>query len=240
MMTSEFEYHNGLDGSPGAPSEPTLVEDVLLLLFQPSSGTIAGETTLFYVLGGAVIADLALAGRVEARESGRFSITLHALGEDPPNDEHLRSAWEYMAEKPRNAQSVLASIGPVLRAPILDRLVARGDLISRATKTFGIFNSTSLSVGSERRAALLDSVRATLLGGEDPNPRTAAAISLLSASGTLSHFHPEIPWSGDVYTRGKQIQMGNWGANAAGSAVTRTMTAITVNPLIAATVLRPD
>ena len=34
--------------------EPLIVEDTLLLLFQPDSGTIAGENILFYVLGGAV------------------------------------------------------------------------------------------------------------------------------------------------------------------------------------------
>ena len=51
------------DRSPSAepiPTEPSLVEDVLLLLFQPDSGTIAGENILYYVLGGAAVADLAL------------------------------------------------------------------------------------------------------------------------------------------------------------------------------------
>lgn len=50
--------------------EESLAEDLLLLLFQPNSGdrggtgTIAGENTLFYVLGGAVLADLALGEQV--------------------------------------------------------------------------------------------------------------------------------------------------------------------------------
>jgi hypothetical protein len=33
-------------------SAPTLAEDLLLVLFQPDSGTIAGENTLYYVLAG--------------------------------------------------------------------------------------------------------------------------------------------------------------------------------------------
>jgi hypothetical protein len=46
------------ENQPG--DEPVLVADVLLLLYQPSSDTIAGENFLFSVLGGAVITDRAL------------------------------------------------------------------------------------------------------------------------------------------------------------------------------------
>jgi hypothetical protein len=47
-----------------APHPDRLIaEDVLLVLFQPSSGTIVGENTLFYVLAGAVLTDLAQQGR---------------------------------------------------------------------------------------------------------------------------------------------------------------------------------
>lgn len=49
---------------------PLLVEDVLLLLFQPDSGTISGESSRFYVLGGAVLGGLALTGRVQVRKDG--------------------------------------------------------------------------------------------------------------------------------------------------------------------------
>lgn len=47
--------------------EPLLVEDVLLLLYQPSSGAIAGENYLYYVLGGAVVADLTLRGLTDRK-----------------------------------------------------------------------------------------------------------------------------------------------------------------------------
>jgi len=50
------------NGTARSTDEALLVEDVLLLLFQPESGTIAGENILFYVLGGAVLADLAPQG----------------------------------------------------------------------------------------------------------------------------------------------------------------------------------
>lgn len=216
--------------------EPLLVEDTLLLLFQPDSGSIAGENILFYVLGGAVLADLAVVGRAEAQKRA-LSTRVEAVGEGPLPDALLEPAWTYLSAKPRGVQTALAAIGPELRGPVLDRLVARGDLIRTEGKTLGIFPSTKLTLGSGRRAALMERVRAALVDGEMPDARTGASIALLSASGTLPQFHHEIPWSGDVYTRAKELERGDWGAAAASSAVTRTMTAIMVNAVIAATVL---
>ena len=217
--------------------DPLLVEDVLLLLFQPRSRTIAGENTLFYVLGGAVVADLALAERIETRPSGRFSSAVHARGGVPPADPLLEPAWTYIAERPRDVQTVLAGFGPHLRGPVLDRLVERGDLDRAATKVLGLFPSTRLSLGGSRRGALLADARAALLGEADPSPRTAAIAALLSASGALPQLHPDIPWNSVVATRGTQFQHGDWGASAAASAVSRTMTAIVTSAVSAATTL---
>jgi len=77
-------------------------------------------------------------------------------------------------------------------------------------------------------------VRSVLTDGETPDIRTAASIALLSASGTLPQFDREIPWSGNVYTRAKAIERGDWGAAAAAEAVARTMSAVLTNALIAA------
>lgn len=214
-----------------------LTEDVLLLLFQPDSGTIAGENILFYVLGGAVLGDLALTERVEVRKHSALSTRVHAVGDAHPSDEILASAWSYVAEKPRGVQTVLAAVGPSLRQPVLDRLVERGDVNREKGKTLGIFPSTKLTLGSGRRAELIADVRAALIDGESPSPRIGASIALLSASGTLPQFHSEIPWSGDVYTRGKNFERGDWGASAAADAVTRTLAAVIANSVMAAAIL---
>lgn len=241
-MSDDLEPQASAD--PNTPSgdaerispDPLLVEDTLLLLFQPDSGTIAGENILFYVLGGAVLGDLALAGRVET-EKRALSTRVSATGEGPLPDALLDPAWSFLSPKPRGVQTALAAIGPELRGPVLDRLVARGDLNREEGKTLGIFPTTKLTLGSGRREALIERVRAALTDGETPDVRTAASIALLSASGTLPQFHREIPWSGDVYTRAKELERGDWGAAAASSAVTRTMAAIITNAVVAATVL---
>ncbi|WP_341947044.1 GPP34 family phosphoprotein [Microbacterium sp. LWH11-1.2] len=241
-MTDDLEPQAA--AAPGAAAgdaerispDPLLVEDTLLLLFQPDSGSIAGENILFYVLGGAVLGDLALAGRVET-EKRALSTRVQATGEGALPDALLEPAWSFLAPKPRGVQTALAAIGPELRGPVLDRLVARGDLNREEGKTLGIFPTTKLTLGSGRRDALMGRVRAALVDGEAPDARTAASIALLSASGTLPQFHREILWSGDVYTRGKELERGDWGAAAASSAVTRTMAAIIGNAVVAATVL---
>lgn len=216
--------------------EPLIVEDTLLLLFQPDSGTIAAENILFYVLGGAVLADLALAGRAEAEEQGPFT-RVRAVGAGEAPDPLLESALTSLSRTPQDVQAVLAGIGPLLRGPVLDRVVARGNLHRTEGKVLGLFPTTRLTLASGRRAALIRDVRATLIDGEDPSARTAASIALLSASGALPQFHAEIPWGTDVYTRAKKLESGDWGAAAASSAVARTMNAVMMNTVIAATVL---
>ena len=213
------------------PAGPLLVDDVLLLLFQPSSGTIAGENTLFYVLGGAVLAELALCGLTRVDESGR---RVAAIGAEPSNDV-LGSGWRYIATKPRNAQSVIAAIGPDLRAEVLDRLVDAGHLLRRRRKLMGFIPTESLTLGSGRRAELLARVRTTLVDGADPDTRTGATIALLSASANLHRFDPDIPWTSSVITRAKDLENGSWSATAAGMAVTRTTVAVITGAVLPST-----
>lgn len=228
------------DRSPSAepiPTEPSLVEDVLLLLFQPDSGTIAGENILYYVLGGAAVADLALTGAVDVDDTRLFARPVSTTADERPADELLAPVWDYLQKKPRDVQTVLAAIGPNLREPTLERLVARGELRAETRKTLGVFSSTHYTLGGDRRARLLDAVRAALVDGADPDARTAALAGLLSASDTLPWFDREIPWTSAVYTRGKAFEQGDWGAAAAASAVARTVLAGVASSLVIAGVV---
>ena len=235
-MNTADEPEHFADDEAGAKRTPLVVEDLLLLLYQPGSRTIAGENVLFYVLGAAVLADLALDERISVADA-RFSTTVSALGDSIPSDPILEPAWAYVAKQPRDAQTVLAAVGPSLRAPVLDRLIERGHLREEAHKTLGLFPTTRLVLASDRRDALIARVKDVLLEGREPDAPTAAIIALLSASGTLPQFDSEIPWGSRVYTRSKQFEQGDWGATAASAAVTRTMTAVVTNAVIAATVL---
>ena len=67
--------------------------------------------------------------------------------------------------------------------------------------------------------AVLAAVRAVLVDGADPDPRTATLAALLSASGVLAWLDPDIPWSGAVHDRGKALEQATWGTAATAEAV---------------------
>lgn len=224
-------------GGAGRPEEnvdsPILAEDLLLLLFQPDSGTIAGENTLFDVLAGAVLADLALHESVIATTTGTRGVVVEAIEGQAPSDDILHSAWDYVSDRPRGVQTILPAIGPKLRQPLLERLVARGDIREESRKVLGVLKATVLKGGRNgRRARLLEDVREVLVGGVEPTPRVAALAALVWGSGTLSKFDPDIPWTAPVLTRARELETGNWVTGTAAEA--RTVTSIIVNSVIVA------
>lgn len=211
---------------PDTQATPTLAEDLLLLLFQPASGTIGGENTLFYALGGAVLAELALAGRVEATDPASAQPKLRAVDGAAPTDPLVRAGWEYVAQKPRSGQALIAAIGPTLREPVITRLLDSGHLSEREHKAMGIFTTTRLTEGSTgRRAQLVTAVRDALTTEHTPEPRIAALTGLLFASGVMPQLDPEIPWNSTTYAAAEQYLRGNRGSTATAEAVARTVAA---------------
>jgi hypothetical protein len=224
------------DARPVRTLPPSLAEDVMLVLFDPRSGAIAGEGTLYYVLGGAVLTELALSGSIAPTGRTGFSGELVAAADGaPPSDPLLREAWDAVREKPRGVQTLLASVGPRLRAPLLERLVARGDIREERRKVLGLIPTTALRAGDgRRRGRLIGSLRATLVDGRRPDERTAALGGLVFASGSLPSLDPELPWSSTVHDRAKRLQEGEWGASAAAEAVQRTIMAVITASVTAA------
>ncbi|QFU89387.1 GPP34 family phosphoprotein [Amycolatopsis sp. YIM 10] len=210
--------------------EPLIAEDLLLLMLDDKSGTPAGAGTLHYALGGAVLVELALRGRVETDGSGGLGgPKVLAAGEGPLGDPLLQEAYDKIAEKPRSVQSLLMAIGGGLRKTLVERLVERGFLRRESKRVLGLIPRTTLPIDDGRyESELRQRVRAVLEDGVEPDVRTAAVVALLSSSGTLPSLHPVPKWSGEVYHRGKEFEEGSWGASAVNTAVTRTATAIAV------------
>ncbi|WP_069386016.1 GOLPH3/VPS74 family protein [Cellulosimicrobium cellulans] len=203
-----------------------LVEDLMLLLLDDATGTIKGEGTLHWTLGGAVLMDLALRGRVETDRER----TVHAVPGPPLGDPLLGDAFERVAKRPRYVGTVLAEIGPPLRARVLDRLVERGLVRRERSKLLGFIPTTRMPPQDlAHEAALLERVRAVLEDGEMPDARTAALVAILSASGTLPQFHPAVGWSNAVASRALRYQNGDWGAAAVGTAVIAQAAAVNVS-----------
>lgn len=210
------------DSAADAGAETTLPEAVMLLLFNPRNGTIVGEgTSLLYTLGGAMLAELAIRAHVRLDDGQRRAL---AVG-DAPEDPLLRGAW-----------SLVIDIGTRSRESTLDSLVARGEIRRYPRRILGLIPSHALEDGGTgARERLLVAVKAALMDGLEPDNRTAAIIALLSASGNLAAMHADIPWSGDIYTRGKEFERGEWGASAASDVIVATLVSQVVGTAFATT-----
>ncbi|QTE31071.1 GOLPH3/VPS74 family protein [Pengzhenrongella sicca] len=230
---------DGLARSAGA--EPTLPEIVMLLLFNPRNGAISGEgLTLMYTLGGAMLTELAIGGHIELDVGKRGA---HAVG-DGPADPLMRGAWKRVPSSARKIRSLVVDIGPRSRESTLNALVKRGEIRRVPHRFLGLIPTHALKGGiTDTRERLLGPVRAALVDGVEPDGRTAALIALLSASGNLAAMHADIPWSGEVYTRGKKFERGEWGARAASEIIVATLVTQVVGNAFAttlATLARPD
>lgn len=213
-------------------SQPTiehpllLAEDVLLLLLDDDSGSLR-QTYLQPLLGGAVLADLALAGAVEADEEPRFWRTAHVHAADGrrPADPVLTAAYDLVAAKPRSAQDLVSRIGKPLKGELTDRLVARGIVRREKHKVLGLFPSTRWpAVDSRHEEQVRRRLGDLLVRGLSPDPRTLALVALLSAV-DLPHKVVDrdgLP-AGQVRSRAKalveEMEEGDWAAKAVRDAV---------------------
>ncbi|GAA1126647.1 GOLPH3/VPS74 family protein [Arthrobacter flavus] len=191
---------------------PILAEDMLLLLMQPPHGRIAGESNLQHILAGAILTELVLDEAVLASVTflGRTRIT--ALPGRRPGDELLGLAWDYIAQKPRDAQRSIGILGKRLREPLMSRLLLRGEVHEIRLSALWVFPVVALTPGaSTYRMQLVSSIRAALVDGTEPTKRTTALIGLLSASQTLPLLRWEIPWNPTSIRRAKNAEEGRWG-----------------------------
>ncbi|MBL7258694.1 GOLPH3/VPS74 family protein [Paractinoplanes lichenicola] len=209
------------------------MEDLMLLLLDDETGVPAAAGTLPYTLGGAVLVELALLGRIGTDGDNTSWINdpkVHVTGEGPLDDPLLQEAYDKVAEKPRGAQSLLLHIGGSLYNPLIERLLERGLIRREKKRVLGIFKMNALpATESDYEPRMRDRIKAVLVDGAQPDTRTAALIALLSSSGALPMLRPQLAWSSPVIKRAKELEQGHWGAEAVNTAVTRTAAAIAVS-----------
>ncbi|ACU38650.1 hypothetical protein Amir_4823 [Actinosynnema mirum DSM 43827] len=231
--------------TPHTPAErhvveptPLIVEDLMLLLLDDETGTMAGAGTMHYSLGGALLVELALRDRVEIIEGteGLGGPKVIATGPQDLEDPLLRTAHEQIAQRTRRAQSVLLEIGAGLYKPVINRLIERDLIRTENKRVLGLFRTTRLpSNAPAHEADLRTKIRATLEDDQPADPRTGALIALLSASGTLPALRPPLPWSSKVAHRAKHIEAGNWAASAVTLAVATATAGAVAAAAVAAT-----
>jgi golgi phosphoprotein 3 len=179
------------------PSEvqvPSLVlflhEEVILLALKDKKGTVEAGTMYPYAIGGAVLAELLMSGRVRTEGEGKKikifvedSSPLH----DPLLDEWLGKIQD--SKRPRLIQEWVTKVAGTskLKHRVAVQLCRRGILRTDEDKILGIFTRKiypELDPGPERE--VLGRLEAAIFGdSEQVDPRTAVLVALASQAGIL-------------------------------------------------------
>ncbi|GAA1623303.1 GOLPH3/VPS74 family protein [Georgenia ruanii] len=212
-----------------------LAEDLLLLLTDDASGrpTLDG-TRLDLVLAGAVVLDLAVAGRVDVSgpgepvRPGRLVVRAPSPTGDAVLDEALRRV---AARRPAKPEAVLPGLAKQLRPTLLTRLTERGILRAAEGRVLGIFPTRAWpAADSSHEDGVRRGLHEVLVVGRSPAPREAALISLLDAAGQVPKV---LAGSGldrrELRRRARDIAAGEF----AGAAVRRAIEAVTAATMAA-------
>jgi len=213
-----------------------IAEDVLLLATDDATGkSTISALQLDPALAGAVLIELVVAGRVNLLGEGRQAKVVVTDGTplgDPVLDVALQSLIDKGPCKPVQAIRLLAK---GLRARLNDLLVQRGILRRESGKVLGLFPTTrwpARDSGPEQDVRAL--VVGVLLKGQEPDGRTAAVISVLTAADMLKTVvqRPDIK---AAKARGKDIGAGNWAGDSIRKVIQETQAAMTAAVMVSTT-----
>jgi hypothetical protein len=208
----------------------TIPQELALLAYD-EEGKHASTTSLDLGLAGAVLLELALAGRV-AVENGKVV----AQDAAPTGDAIADAALQRIARdgRQRKPQAWVQKLRKGLRSQVLGSLVDAGVMQRREDKVLGLFPTDRFppqnpSAENEVRARLDDAV----LHGVTPDPRTAALVSLIRASGLRKAAFPGASRR-SVDARMKTISEGEWAGEAVRQAVQAVYAGIAAAGAVAA------
>ena len=202
-----------------------IAEDVLLLLLDDTKGTVSPWGNADAVLGGAVLAELALLGLATVGEKpGRFrSERVQATGAAQADlDPVLAEGLATIAEKERPASSLVTRIGKGLDNRLAAGLAERRILERREGKRLGLIARTTWPVVDTSRAdQLRRTITVCLANAGRPDERTAALIGLLWAA---DEAHKAVApntatTKRQLKKRAKEIAEGQWAAKAVRDAI---------------------
>ena len=214
-----------------------LAEDLLLLATDDATGkTTVSATHLDPALAGAVLMDLVIAGRINLEGDGRRArvvvVNVEPLG-DPVLDVALQSLIDKGPDKPGHAIGTLAK---GLRDRLNENLAQRGILRRESGRILGLFPTTrwpAQDVGHE--ASLRGAIASVLVTGTEPDGRTAAVISVLTAADMLGTVVDKTDLKA-AKERGKQIGEGNWASDNVRKVIQEAQAAIAAAVIVTTTV----
>jgi hypothetical protein len=165
------------------PNTLTLVEDAVLLALDDKTGAVRKmpPRAYDYLLAGALLSDLALAGRIDTDPEKLTVVSAEATG-DPLLDGPLTRIAAGPAGKPATHWLwVFAEGARDIERAATDRLVNRGILKRSESKILWALGLRRYpTVDNQERVEVLTRLGSLVLGDELPDPKDAILIGLLT------------------------------------------------------------
>ena len=168
----------------------TLVEESVLLALDDQTGALRPMPVLAfgYVLAGALLSDLALAGRVDTDPEKLTVINDEATGDALLDDALRQIAEEKTPQTTAHWLTVLSRDARRIQEAAIERLVERGVLRREERKLLWVIAERRYpTVDNHERIEVLTRLAKLILGDALPEPRDAILISLLTGGGLAEH-----------------------------------------------------
>jgi plasmid stability protein len=193
-----------------------LAEEFTLLAYDEGGTPVTDGTHLDNGLGGALLLDLALAGRLDVVDKRVVVVDPAPTGDAMVDDALARIA----ADKGRRPGHWVTKLAKQARPQALGRLVDQGVLTVEKDRVLGVFPRTKYPAarGRSPEAETRQRLAAAMAGDGPVEPRTAALCALVGATGLDSEVFPGMDRR-RVKARLKEVSEGAWAADAVRKAI---------------------
>lgn len=212
-----------------------IAEELLLLATDDETGkTTVSSANLDPALGGALLIDLVLAGRVGLQGEGRQARITVADGLTEM-DPLLEAGLEKLAEKgPLKTEAAVRRLAKGLRDSLHESLERRGIVRRERGRVLGIFPTTRWpEADSHLEAQVRGEVSAALMLGQEPGPYVGGLIAVLAAADMLKTVVDKADLK-PAKERAKEIAQGNWASEGVRKVIQATHAA-TIAAVVAST-----
>ncbi|MFG2876618.1 GPP34 family phosphoprotein [Streptomyces sp. NPDC048337] len=204
----------------------TLAEEIVLLSLDGESGVARQRQAVGWAAAGGILVELVMAERVSVTDKYLSLSDTTSTGEELLDSRiGLIGAWLRGRSK-RRVTDWLTRDHTRAVGGALERLHARGVVGAELDKVLGMFPrrrhpEADGTVGRELRERL----GAVVVGGLDPDERTAGLVALLHAAKLHRLAFPDVPRRG-VAARMAEIAAGQWATDSVRAAIRDTQAAM--------------
>ncbi|MFI6416672.1 GPP34 family phosphoprotein [Streptomyces sp. NPDC050842] len=206
----------------------TLAEEIMLLSLDDESGSAKQRQAAGWAVSGGILLELVLAGRVSV--TGKY---LELTDTTPTGDQLLDSrtalieTWLRGRRKRRVTEWLTKDQAKAVGAA-LESLCKRGVVVEEKRKALGVFPIRRYpEADGAVEAELRERLRAVVLGGAEPDTRTAGLIALIHSAKLHRLAFPDSPGK-QVVARMEEVAAGQWAAERVRAAIRDMQAAMVV------------